>query len=218
MMSLETMLLNLPFYQLINICALILSVINFSKGKSGLPFFPLFLILLVFLETYIKSYWNIHYKTNHLILNITAAYVIFYYLYVFYDHFKEKKLKNIIPVLAFIYILLFIFRVDFDVKSLKLEKFTYLVGITFVILLIIKYFYDILYVDHYRSIAKDSLFYFSLGIFLFYVSCFPTIVSFEKISQTDFFSQLLVKLLHIGNIFLSLGYFGAALCMTKQNK
>ena len=127
-------------------------------------------------------------------------------------------LKNIIPVLAFIYILLFIFRVDFDVKSLKLEKFTYLVGITFVILLIIKYFYDILYVDHYRSIAKDSLFYFSLGIFLFYVSCFPTIVSFEKISQTDFFSQLLVKLLHIGNIFLSLGYLGAVLCMTKQNK
>jgi hypothetical protein len=217
MSSLEFILLNLPAYQLINILAFILGIINFSRGKIGLPFFTLYLAFLIILEA-LKLYWGHHYKTNHLILNISGAYGVLYYLYVYYDYFKERKLKKLIPVVAFLIFLSFVFRVEFDAESIKLEKLTYLAGITFVIILIIKYFYDILYRDHYRSITKDSLFYFSLGIFLFYVSCFPTLFSFEKISQTDFFSKLLVKLLHIGNIFLSLGYLGAVLCMTKQNK
>lgn len=218
MAQLELILKNLFPYQIFIVMALMIGINNYLHRKKGLPFFVWFMLMLVFLESFLKSFWAIKFKTNVIILNITGFYTLIYYFYVYYNYFKLKKVKNYIPVLVVIYLIIAIFESDFDIKTLQFNTISYLFGLTIVIGLILKYFYDILYVDEYRSITGEALFYFSLGILIFYVSCFPTLVNYTKIFQKEITSNLFSILINLGNIFLSLGYLGAALCMKKPSQ
>lgn len=218
MAQLELILKNLFPYQIFIVMALMIGINNYLHRKKGLPFFVWFMLILVFLETFLKSFWAIQFKTNVFILNIAGFYTLIYYFYVYYDYFKIKKVKNYIPIVVVIYIIIAMIESDFDIKTLKFNTISYLFGLTIVIGLILKYFYDILYVDEYRSITREALFYFSLGIMIFYVSCFPTLVNFPKIFQKEITSHLFSILINLGNIFLSLGYLGAAICMKKPSQ
>lgn len=84
-----------------------------------------------------------------------------------------------------------------------------------VIALTIHYLKTKLLSEQHWPVLHDPLCYFSAGILVYYTSSFP-IITFANILITDngansAFSVLLL----IGNIFLSLGYFGAVIC-TKE--
>jgi hypothetical protein len=195
----------IPF-NYICLIALCIAVWYHFQGKSSLPHLLLFLIIVNFIEIFLIMYWTKQYKSNVLIYNIYSIFCVCYYLYVYFHHFSEKTWTK---KLIFLSIFWFIFAVGLFVHNFNVPTVntsSYNIGKIMVIGLVL----------NYRSIAKEPLFYFSLGLLIFYVSSFPLLnfVNFFVVEDTAMLTY--VKLLQIGNIFLSLGYLGAALCSKKQ--
>ncbi|MBP6235663.1 MAG: hypothetical protein KA270_09915 [Saprospiraceae bacterium] len=205
----------IPF-NYICLIALCIAVWYHFQRKRNLPHLLLFLIIVNFIEIFLIMYWTKQYKSNVLIYNIYSIFCVCYYLYIYFHHFWEKTWTK---KFIFLSIFWFIFAVSLFVHNFNVPTVntsSYNIGMIMVIGLVLKYYYDLIYVDNYRSIAKEPLFYFSLGLLIFYVSSFPLLnfVNFFVVEDTAMITY--VKLLQIGNIFLSLGYLGAALCSKKQ--
>jgi hypothetical protein len=205
-------------YRVINLLALFCAVYYYLKGKRGLPQILPFLLILIVLELYVKGYWSHHFKTNILIQNLTCRFTVFYYLWVYYNHFKAKSTGKWILVFSIIYFIYVIYRLEFDIYTTYFDFTTYLIGLAFTTLIILKYLYDIIYVDIYRNILREPIFYFSIGILIFFVSDFQILFSINELVIKGVKLNLSSTLVEIGNIFLSLGYLGAVLCMKHHNQ
>lgn len=205
----------IPF-NYICLIALCIAVWYHFQGKNSLPYLTLFLFIVNFTEIFLIMFWIKQFNSNVLIYNIYSIFCVSYYLFVYFDHFKKKSwIKGVITVslLWFVYACWLVY---YKFYEMAVVTTSYNLGMILVICLGLKYFYDLIYVDKYRSILREPLFYFSLGILLFYVSSFPILNFINFFIVDDTAMMTYVKLLQIGNIFLSLGYLGAAICSKKQ--
>ena len=92
----------------------------------------------------------------------------------------------------------------------------YYLGMGLVVSLIFKYFYNILYIDEYRSVKNEPLFYFSLGLLLFSFTTFPILAFIDVLILNEQGQSTATKILQYGNVFISAGYLGVVLCTKKS--
>jgi hypothetical protein len=93
----------------------------------------------------------------------------------------------------------------------------YYLGFGLIIPLIFKYFYNMLYIDKYRSVKNEPLFYFSLGLLLFSFTTFPILVFLDVLILHEIGRSTVSTILQYGNVFISAGYLAAVLCTKKSS-
>lgn len=216
MVPIETLLSKLNLYDIINILSFLVVFYFYLNGKKSLPYFGLFLFILIFLEVYLQVYWSYTYKYNIFIYNIISKYTIVYYTLVYYNYFRNKPWSGWIQGLFFSWLVICVFMNSYEFDTIKFDKLSYIGGLIFISGLIFMYFYDIIYIKQYKNIMNDSLFYLSVGIIIFFAANFPILVFVDLfITNTKKGSPVYSNFIQLGNIFLSLGYLGASLCSKK---
>jgi hypothetical protein len=192
---------------------MVLGVINYLSGKrSSIDYFVTFLIFVIIIEIFLNFYLAKKYHSTERMYSIYSFLCAAYYNYIFYKYFeKRKELKFMIWVIGtwIAYSILLLFTTD---KATELKP--YFVGMLIIVFYIINYLYKTLYVDDYRSLKTESIFYLGFGLLLFIFTTFPILFVFEiavLVGKNLFF----LKLLQYGNIFLSLAYLSVVLCMKK---
>lgn len=198
----------------INIIALLLALYYHTKNRQSLPLLLYFLLFVVVTENGVLYYMAKEYKNNIYGHQWFSSACAAYYLYVYLDHFKKKAW---IKYVWYGWVIWCVYAIGYNVtyqSDVHLHMMPYNVALFFTAALIFKYLYDIIYIDEYREVRHEPLFYFSLGILLFYVCSFPILVFYNDLilGPKIFFYQ---RLIQVGNVFLSLGYLGAVLC-SKQ--
>lgn len=212
----ESILLNLSIYDFILIITLVVLWHYKWKGYKSLPFFFEFILSITILEVIVQVYWKVNFKTNLFIFTFIAMLSIGYYFYVYYDYFKSKKWSKIIRVAILIWVILSLYLYNFDLYNrTNFEPLPYFFGISVVAILIFKYGYNLVFIDEFREITKDPVLYISLGIILFYVSSFTHMLFINELLTGYTLDQKFSDLITYTNIFISLGYLGAALCSKK---
>jgi hypothetical protein len=96
------------------------------------------------------------------------------------------------------------------------EILPYLIGMGLTSILIFKYFYDIVYIDAYRSIRYEPLFYLSLGLITFIFTTYPIMLFFGELVMDQKKDESYTLIIRFGNIFISLAYLGVVLCSKKH--
>lgn len=188
------------------------AIIYFKNYKSTwLKLIPL-LLLCTFLTDFIGVYIYNH-TNNTVIYNFISLISFLYFLFVYYKTFENKRYK-IISLIG-----LFLFLLSFIVESLyynifeKSLLYSYVLGGSFLIVIIVLFFLEKLQKKDSLDIKGDLLFWISVGLLLFYVGYLPikiTRIYFAKID--DLFSLLkIVQLLlvMIMNICFTLGFIWA---------
>lgn len=206
---------NFELYNYINLLAFVALLILQPVKASKIPFLVVFLFIVNFTELFLIDYWSSKFGSNVLIYNIFSIFCVCFYFLVYIHHFKHLPWIKYIQLLIVIWFSFSIWLIYYNFNKLVINALSYNLGLLIVIGLIIKYFYDIIYIEEYRSIRKDPLFYFSLGISIFYVSSFPILNFMNVLILSDEAVAIFAQLLKIGNVFLSLGYLGAVLCFKK---
>lgn len=170
--------------------------------------------MCVLFEVFITYYEALYYKSNARSFNLFAILCCTYYIYVYLQYFREKPWVNKIRWVAGVWLAsaFAIYLITFNSQQVIFK--TYLSGLFIAGGLAVTYFYDLL---HKREMAifTKPLTYFSLGIILFLTSSFP-ILAFIDVLIVEQAQQAYSSILRIGNIFLSLGYLGTALCLNKE--
>jgi hypothetical protein len=199
-------------YDAIHIATLTLTAWLAFRGKEPFPLFLPFMVMVVIVEIWLSDWYYAQYGNLYPIINPYAKFCIYYYLFVFYQYFKDKpwagKLKY--GIVGFITITLFwnFFYHDHS----QIDYLSYNVGFLILFPLMFRYLYEVLYLRPFYNVFHDPYLYFIFGLLLFYTSSFP-ILGFINILITDNTQyQVYSELLNVGNIFLSLAYLGAALC------
>jgi len=202
------------FYVYINIVALILSLYYMYRGKHSLKYIVGFLLVAVVFETWVVDLFSKVYGNNFFAYQWFTVFCVAYYFFLYIDWFKDKAVGR---YLRWIFGVWLLFAVVYNFVMVSQEDFNimpYNVGMFLIAVFILKYLYDIIYIDSYREVFKEPLFYFSVGILLFYVCNFSILVLMNEVTlrSGNMFYQ---NLLQLGNILLSLGYLGTVLCSKK---
>lgn len=206
---------NFPLYNYITLIAFVAILMMQPVKTTKLPFLVVFLFVINFTELFLIYYWIDRTGNNVIIYNLFSTFCVCYYLMVYLHHFYNRPWIKYIYFVSGIWFIFSIWSIYDNFNKLVINALSYNLGLLIVIGLIIKYFYDIIYIEEYRSIKRDPLFYLSLGISLFYVSSFPILNFMNVVILSEGTLSIFATLLKIGNVFLSLGYLGAVLCYKK---
>lgn len=195
--------------------ALILGIYYALKGRrSTLPYFLPFLIYCFLIEVPLNYYLSSKFNNNGKLLSYYSFSCALFYLLQYYHHFSNKKWN--IYLLASIIIFTFLSIYIFYSSSKDFETLPYLLGMGMTSVLILKYFYDIVYIDTYRSIKYEPLIYLSLGLITFVFTTYPIILFFDELVMNQKIDNFSTYVLRFGNIFISLAYLGVILCLRKH--
>lgn len=212
---LDSIINRIDIYDIILLVTLIILLYYKIRGYQSLSYFFYFILTVSFIEIILQVYWNIVFKSNHFIYVVNCMISISYYFYVYYQHFRLKQWALVIKVAFLIWLGLSFLLYDFNIYSKTIASEPYIIGLLLISLLILKYGYDILYVDELRQISKEPLLYFSSGLLFFFVSSFTPIL-FIKYFVIDLNApSRITSILSYTNVLLSLGYLSTALCSKK---
>jgi hypothetical protein len=206
---------NFAIYKYIILIAFVAVLMMQPVKTTKLPSLVVFLLIINFTELFLTYYWIEMYGNNVIIYNLFSTLCVCYYLMVYLYHFHNRPWIKYLYLVSGIWFVFSIWMIYDNFNKMVINALSYNLGLMIVIGLIIKYFYDIIYIEEYRSIGRDPLFYFSLGISLFYVSSFPILNFMNVVILSEGTMSIFATLLKIGNVFLSLGYLGAVLCYKK---
>lgn len=188
------------------------------KGQpSPFPYFLAFMVMVVGFEVPLDICFMNLYGHNLELKNLMAKLCIYYYLFVFYDYFKNRAWSRVLKYFILLYIITTLtWNFAFQDHS-TIDYLSYNAGYLILIPMMLRYLYEVIYMRDYYNVLKDPYIYFIFGILIFYASSFP-ILGFINILITDNPHYKVYKdLLNVGNIFLSLAYLGAVLCsQTKK--
>jgi hypothetical protein len=213
---LKNVIIRLQPYDVILLGTLLLCLYYHLKGYKSLPYLFYFILIITFFEVILQVYWVMNFKTNLFIYLLNCLISISYYFYIYYQHFKQKNWSKLIVISFFIWLLFAFLEYDFNMYSKSIVSSPYLLGLGMVSVLILKYAYDIIYIDEFRKIDKEPLLYFSVGIFVFFVSSFIHLFSIDLLVLDVSIPTRFRELLSYVNIILTLGYLIAALCSKKE--
>jgi hypothetical protein len=198
--------LDIQVYQYILIVALITAYIN--RKRNYVRYLIPFLVVVVFFELILGKLMKHYYGTNILSANVFVIICVLYYLYLFTYEFRRKWYWLLVSIY-----LCSILIGSFTQGFTTIMSFSYNIGMFLVLVVVFRYLYDLVIKDAYKPLYRSPLFWIALGIILFYSSLFPLLSFINRFMAVDMqFAIRLMDILSIGNIFLSLGYFGAIIC------
>jgi len=156
--------------------------------------------------TYLKLY-------NTWIYNLLILIQVPYFIWLFVDYLisngHSDQLKKLVWIVTWISMFNFIF---FQGPN-HVNNFSYLLGMSVLTVLIIKYYYNLLTNDSSKSLFGLPLFWLSIGIVIFFTASFPILAYLNIIIDSNsLLTDPLYDLVGIGNIFLSLSYLMVVLC------
>jgi hypothetical protein len=200
-------------YNYIALIALFVGLFNLYKRKKSLPYFIGFLFVVNFVEIFLNYYLSKRFDTSERMYSYFSFFCSLYYVLTYYFYFKKKKWAFILKVVILTWTIVSILILAFSQELLELKP--YYSGMLFTVILILTYFYHLIYLEKFRSLKSEAIFYLSLGILLFTFTTFPILAFYDKVVMDLSFNDYAMKLMLYGNIFLSLGYLGVVLCAKK---
>lgn len=191
-------------------CVLLLAFITglWLRKENQVPYLLSFLAVAVFFELVLGKMMKYYYDTNILSTNLYSIICVYYYLFLFTREISKKWLWILVAGYTAA-MMISAFTQGFVV----IMSIAYNSGMIIVMGAIFKYLYDLIIRDHYKPLHQIPLFWMALGILIFYSASFPILNFLNRFIAADYdYAGKMIDMLSIGNIFLSLGYFGAIIC------
>lgn len=212
--------MKIALYEWILIAAFLVSLYKYIRSIRQLPYYTLFLANAVLFELFITYYWRSFkdvnpdfFSTNYLPYNVFGLMCAFYYIYIYLPFLKDKFRKILLWILG-----AWLLYCMYDLATagwLKVNYVCYIPLMVIAISLIFNYIYRLAFVEEYQPIMYNPRIYFGFGIIIFFFSVFPILFFVHNFITTKQNGLGFSTMLKLGNVFLALGYLGAALC-TKE--
>ena len=190
-------------------------VIDNRKGLIGLP---LFLSVVTAFELIIKHLYFHRHGSNLLVLNFYSRICVYYYLFIYWYYFRDRKWMRSVEILILLFILSSLLVFFVVMPALTIDYLSYNLGMCMVLTLIGIYLYDVIYSLERVNVFRDPYFYFSFGILIFFTASFPILGFINLLIVDNPNYEIYADLLDVGNIFLCLAYLGALLCSKKLTR
>ncbi len=203
-------------YKKILVISCLILLIKFFKGSNRYQMYLfLFLLFATTFEIGVLQYFKKIYQNNIDAYNFFAISCIISYIYVYLLYFKNHRFAYILKLVLIGYTIFSTTLFYLNFGSNQLINYTYLLGLTISVALSIMYLKNMISQEGVQF-YKESLFYFSIGLIVFFVTSFPLLTLFDLLIKDNYAMKSYSELLQIGNIFLTLGYLGAAICTKKE--
>ncbi|SDR67889.1 hypothetical protein [Gramella sp. MAR_2010_147] len=160
------------------------------------------------------------FRRNYWLYNIRNVLEYLVFILFFFSQLKTTKFKKVLQITGFLFIPamilnLMISEVYFEAYS----QFTSLVSTFMYVILIFRYFYEMLQSEEILNFYKSMPFYFSVAVVLWYLAITPFLIysKFYEAPNMEFVKMQRLILL-IMNIFMySCFIFGFVYCSGKNN-
>ncbi|MBK9726862.1 MAG: hypothetical protein IPO86_01960 [Saprospiraceae bacterium] len=200
-------------YKILLAIAFVLCLLVKKNSKFQLPWFRLFLFILVLVELIVGPYVGKNFGNNTWVYNILIILEVQYFSLMFYFHFRERNYSKKLLLGSFVISAASILNFLYGQGYNTINTISYNFGMCFVLILIVLFFYDLIKFNEDYLLMSIPLFWLSVGILLFYSATFPVLVFLNTIINSELpLVAPLYSLLKIGNIFLSLSYIAVLLC------
>lgn len=189
---------------------------SWLKKIDSLPYFIHFILFTNLLESLIGYILAIIYNNNIWLYYLFIIICVLYYLYVLKYALQNKIYKKNLKIGSFIFLILSLVNIlEFQGIS-KLNTITYNIGMLFVLYNIILLFKE-KYIRSEFDFYRQPIFFFCLGIALFYCAVFPILILNNYLMSFDLiFTKNLYILIELGNVLLSLGYLLAIIAEWRR--
>ncbi len=199
-------------YQAILVIALIISGFNFKRLLLKSLF--LWLLFTCLIEIFVSYYFMIKYKTNFYPINLFSFSTIYYFSFLFIPELKNKKIKTILVFCLLIWSVFAVYKVINLTYQSPIENHLYLVGLIIIMLVILAYLREIIAFS-YVEIKSNPKTILAISLLMFITCSFPVLAFLDYFLSHPQNAKAFTDILDTGNIILSLGYLGAALCIKK---
>ncbi len=199
----------LSLFNYAEVLTLFVSVFQYIRGKKWLGIVVFFAAVSVTVEVFLGYILALKYNNNDLLYNIYSFFCPAFYLYMYNRYFISQSWSKILRYTTIAWFAISIVVLVSSERSF--ESFPYYSGMEFTTILIFVYFYQTLYLDDYRDLTREGMFYFSLGLILFIFTSFTILVFFNELTSQDM-PVFFFRLLQFGNLFLWAGCLGLVLC------
>lgn len=200
-------------YLILNILTLI--VLIYPRKEKNSFHFLYFILFVVLFESILAETWKSVFKSNHIPYGIFALICSYYYCFAYIKQGILRKINTQYFSYVWFLITILIIYIFSDNFFILLSKM-YLLNFTIACILGVIYLNSKIYSESsFDNIYEDPLLPFTFGILIFYSSSFPLLLFLETLISSGILLRTYSSFLNFSNIFLSLGYLGAAICIKK---
>ena len=186
------------------ITLLISIIVSFGYYKRLQPrwlqsfaWYLLFILIVQFVAYFYSHYTK---KSNHFIINTIDAVGFLFYFLIFFKTFHKPKPKRIIIIMAFVFILFFLYHIFWGAGFFVYDSTSYSAGSIFIIICCLVYFYSLFQSELNLNYFRMPMFWISTGLLFFFVgssiygSLLPYIVNHNLDPHGNFFKAIMVTL------------------------
>lgn len=158
--------------------AFIASLVFYRKYNfTALRYLP-FILGYIFLTEMFGEY--LYYDVlgfNAIFFNISNTCFFIFFFYVFYNFLEKRNYRKLIKILSLGF--LFAVLIDFYLQDIIREPFlySYIIGGICIIICVVLYFLEMLNSSRVLHMKQDLLFWFGVGLLLFFVGYIPIKIS-----------------------------------------
>lgn len=192
-----------------------IGIYQYFQGYKVMQYLLPFIFYTLIIEVFLNYYLSKTYGTSEKMYSYYGFTCTLFYLFQYYLHFKDQSWSKYLVYFIVGWILTSIY-IFYTAKS-DMVFLPYYLGFGLILPLIFKYFYNMLYIDKYRSVKNEPLFYFSLGLLLFSFTTFPILVFLDVLILHEIGRSTVSTILQYGNVFISAGYLAVVLCAKKSS-
>lgn len=154
--------------------AIVASIYFYKYKNSQLKYFLLFLWYIVINESIGKYYIDVIGRQFFEIYNIYVFIKFNFLFFIYWSFLRKKKYKRLTKVFAILFTIVYAIDVTYlENFSQELMSYSFMIGSSFLIIVIFFYYIEILNSEKVFNITKDILFWISLGVLLFNLGNIP---------------------------------------------
>jgi hypothetical protein len=157
-------------------CFVAFAYYNKLRGTKWrlLPFYLLAIFALEMLGRYLGAEKSLRYLNPILFNYVSFPMQFLFFFYIFYRNpffVRQKKLITVFTILYLVSVVLDYFY--FRKSKLFFHSFSYSSGLVLLLILLIRYFYCLSTSERILFFARDIMFWFALGLFIYYIGTMP---------------------------------------------
>lgn len=213
----EEMIYILPFsIDAIELITIFIGIYHYKKYKDTLLKYFLWFLCYGFITEMLGIVIGYGFKkSNYIVFNVYAIISYFFFYWLFYNSFKNKRNKHIVSFFILCFTLVFIidsffFNTIFDNQ----QYYTLLFGSISLIVTIILFFIEILNSEAILKVKHLLIFWVAVGLLLFQLGFIPVFLASKYINYSNglTYGYILLILNFITSLCYSLGFI-----WTKKN-
>jgi hypothetical protein len=205
---------HIPLYAVVFVFAIIKLPLYKDTSLIVLP-----IILFITLCTELVGMYitDVYRSPNAIIYNIYYFFYFSLFFYVFMKEIEEEKFKKFIKIGILIYWLVYLSDWIFTDFITKGFVTSYIIAAGILIFCILLYYISILQSSLVLVVKNDLLFWFSVGLFLFYIGYLPIKIIRTWFYKQDSFFELLLLIQFLLIIIMYLFFLTGFLWMKKKS-